>query len=58
MELRRALGGNTPGRIAKAAAFLLDADAFFIIGALMVADAGCAGLDYFIKKENDSLGEP
>ncbi|WP_272927723.1 hypothetical protein [Pseudarthrobacter sp. ATCC 49987] len=37
-------------------AFLLGADASFINGASIVADGGYTGVDYFMKKENDSLG--
>jgi NAD(P)-dependent dehydrogenase (short-subunit alcohol dehydrogenase family) len=51
------LGRNgSPADIAKAVAFLLSEDASFINGASIVADGGYTGVDYFMKKENDSLG--
>lgn len=51
------LGRNgSPDDIAKAVAFLLSTDASFITGACIVADGGYTGADYFMKKENDSLG--
>lgn len=51
------LGRNgSPDDIAKVVAFLLSADASFITGASIVADGGYTGVDYFMKKENDSLG--
>lgn len=48
---------GSPGDIAKAVAFLLSDDASFISGASLVADGGYKGVDYFMKKENDSLGQ-
>jgi NAD(P)-dependent dehydrogenase (short-subunit alcohol dehydrogenase family) len=51
------LGRNgSPGDIAKVVAFLLSDDASFITGASVVVDGGYTGVDYFMKKENDSLG--
>jgi NAD(P)-dependent dehydrogenase (short-subunit alcohol dehydrogenase family) len=51
------LGRNgSPDDIARAVAFLLGADSSFITGASIVADGGYSGVDYFMKKENDSLG--
>ena len=51
------LGRNgSPGDIAKIVAFLLSADASFITGASIVADGGYTGVDYYMKKESDSLG--
>lgn len=51
------LGRNgSPRDIAKAVAFLLSDNASFITGASLVADGGYTGVDYFMKKENDSLG--
>lgn len=51
------LGRNgSPIDIAKTVAFLLSDDASFITGASIVTDGGYAGVDYFMKKENDSLG--
>ncbi|MDR7083700.1 NAD(P)-dependent dehydrogenase (short-subunit alcohol dehydrogenase family) [Arthrobacter ginsengisoli] len=51
------LGRNgTPDDIAKLVAFLLGADASFVNGASIVADGGYTGVDYFMKKESDSLG--
>lgn len=51
------LGRNgSPDDIARVVAFLLSADASFITGASIVADGGYTGVDYFMKKENDSLG--
>ncbi|MFJ5697230.1 SDR family NAD(P)-dependent oxidoreductase [Arthrobacter sp. NPDC093139] len=51
------LGRNgSPVDIAKVVAFLLSDDASFINGASIVADGGYTGVDYFMKKENDSLG--
>ena len=51
------LGRNgSPDDIAKIVAFLLSDDATFITGASIVADGGYTGVDYFMKKESDSLG--
>lgn len=51
------LGRNgSPVDIAKTVAFLLGDDASFITGASIVADGGYTGVDYFMKKENDSPG--
>ncbi|WP_223932760.1 SDR family oxidoreductase [Arthrobacter sp. StoSoilB5] len=51
------LGRNgSPEDIARIVAFLLSSDASFITGASIVADGGYTGVDYFMKKENDSLG--
>ena len=51
------LGRNgKPDDIAAIVAFLLSASASFITGATIVADGGYTGVDYFMKKENDSLG--
>jgi NAD(P)-dependent dehydrogenase (short-subunit alcohol dehydrogenase family) len=47
---------GSPADIAKAVAFLLSEDASFINGTSIVADGGYTGVDYFMKKENDSLG--
>lgn len=50
------LGRNgSPVDIAKIVAFLLSEDASFINGASIVADGGYTGVDYFMKKENDSI---
>jgi NAD(P)-dependent dehydrogenase (short-subunit alcohol dehydrogenase family) len=50
------LGRNgRPDDIASIVAFLLSTDASFITGASIVADGGYTGVDYFMKKENDSL---
>ena len=50
-----ARNGN-PGDIAKIVAFLLSDNASFITGASIIADGGYTGVDYFMKKESDSLG--
>ena len=51
------LGRNgKPEDIANVVAFLLSGEASFITGASIVADGGYTGVDYFMKKENDSLG--
>lgn len=51
------LGRNgSPVDIAKIVAFLLSDGASFINGASIVADGGYTGVDYFMKKENESLG--
>jgi 3-oxoacyl-[acyl-carrier protein] reductase len=51
------LGRNgSPSDIAKIVAFLLSDNASFITGASIVADGGYTGVDYFMKKESDSLG--
>lgn len=47
---------GSPGDIAKAVAFLLSDDASFITGASLVVDGGYTGVDYFMKKEHNSLG--
>jgi 3-oxoacyl-[acyl-carrier protein] reductase len=49
------LGRNgSPEDIAKVVAFLLSSDAAFITGASIVADGGYTGVDYFMKKEDQS----
>lgn len=48
---------GSPGDIAKIVAFLLSADASFITGASIVADGGYTGVDYFMKKEDESLAK-
>lgn len=51
------LGRNgSPSDIAMIVAFLLSDNASFITGASIVADGGYTGVDYFMKKESDSLG--
>ncbi|MCP9002108.1 SDR family oxidoreductase [Pseudarthrobacter sp. RMG13] len=51
------LGRNgSPDDIAKVVAFLLSGEASFITGASIVTDGGYTGVDYFMKKENESLG--
>ncbi|RNL52074.1 SDR family NAD(P)-dependent oxidoreductase [Arthrobacter oryzae] len=51
------LGRNgLPEDIAKVVAFLLSPEAAFITGASIVVDGGYTGVDYYMKKENDSLG--
>lgn len=51
------LGRNgLPEDIAKVVAFLLGPEAAFITGASIVVDGGYTGVDYYMKKENDSLG--
>lgn len=53
------LGRNgSPEDIAKVVAFLLSSEAAFINGASLVADGGYAGVDYFMKKEDQSYGGP
>jgi NAD(P)-dependent dehydrogenase (short-subunit alcohol dehydrogenase family) len=50
------LGRNgSPSDIAKVVAFLLSTEASFISGASIVVDGGYTGVDYFMKKEDDSL---
>jgi NAD(P)-dependent dehydrogenase (short-subunit alcohol dehydrogenase family) len=49
------LGRNgSPDDIADVVAFLLSPEASFISGASIVADGGYTGVDYFMKKENES----
>jgi NAD(P)-dependent dehydrogenase (short-subunit alcohol dehydrogenase family) len=49
------LGRNgSPEDIAKVVAFLLSSEAAFITGASIVADGGYTGVDYFMKKEDQS----
>lgn len=49
------LGRNgSPEDIAKVVAFLLSSEASFITGASIVADGGYTGVDYFMKKEDQS----
>lgn len=51
------LGRNgSPEDIAKVVSFLLSSDAAFITGASIVADGGYSGVDYFMKKEDQSSG--
>ncbi|MHA7210469.1 SDR family NAD(P)-dependent oxidoreductase [Arthrobacter sp. MDT1-65] len=51
------LGRNgRPSDIAGIVSFLLSDSASFITGATIVADGGYTGVDYFMKKENDSSG--
>jgi NAD(P)-dependent dehydrogenase (short-subunit alcohol dehydrogenase family) len=51
------LGRNgAPVDIARVVAFLLSPEAAFINGASIVTDGGYSGVDYYMKKENDSLG--
>lgn len=47
---------NVLGHISKAVAFLLSKEASFIAGSSIVVDGGYTKVDYFMKKENDSLG--
>lgn len=42
--------------ITKIVVFPLSDNPCFVTGTSIVADGGNAGVDYFMKKENDSLG--
>lgn len=51
------LGRNgKPADIAGIVAFLLDSEAAYITGASIVADGGYSGVDYYMKKEDQSSG--
>lgn len=51
------LGRNGhPDDIAKVVAFLLSSEAAFITGASIVTDGGYTGVDYFMKREDQSSG--
>jgi 3-oxoacyl-[acyl-carrier protein] reductase len=50
------LGRNgSPEDIAKVVAFLLSSEAAFITGTSIVADGGYMGVDYFMKKEDQTF---
>ncbi len=51
------LGRNgQPEEVGRMVEFLLSDNAAFVTGASFVIDGGYTGVDYIMKKENDSLG--